>query len=104
MPKRVGVPNASPSQVTKSSLLITMSCGSSSGTSELAVIETSHAVQNHNLYKKLSSKSVLCWIRTIVARLTPHIDRPVTTCMHALERSTSFSPGQHAGVGWRLVG
>lgn len=37
------------------------------GTSELAVIETSHAVQNHNLYKKLSSKSVLCWIRTIVA-------------------------------------
>ena len=37
------------------------------GTSELAVIETSHGINNKKLYNDLTPKSVLCWIRTIVA-------------------------------------
>ena len=36
-------------------------------TSDLAVIETSHGINNKALYKKLTPDSVLCWIRTIVA-------------------------------------
>jgi len=36
-------------------------------TSDLAVIETSHGINNKALYKNLTPKSVFCWIRTIVA-------------------------------------
>ena len=37
------------------------------GTSDLAVIETSHGINNKKLYNQLTPMSVLCWIRVIVA-------------------------------------
>mmetsp|Transcript_29011 Transcript_29011/g.87081 ORF Transcript_29011/g.87081 Transcript_29011/m.87081 type:complete len:544 (-) Transcript_29011:156-1787(-) len=37
------------------------------GTSSLVVIETSHEIQNSQLYKKLSPQTVFCWLRVVVA-------------------------------------
>ena len=37
------------------------------GTSALAVTETSHSIRNGELYKKLTPKTVSCWIRSVVA-------------------------------------